>query len=656
MMKNLKKIAALVACAMTTGVLATDNRAPVIVTRGPLTYSFEKLHKTGLNLNMWSIVSTKDANKSFLKHGTNTHPLTSIMFNRESFKLQDAFGKTDGKYNTEYFSEDYNTLNNTSILYPRVTYKEQAMNLGGRIDYPVYKDKGRIGLRLNVPVKHVRMERDNDSEMAVNGEQDVRIVNDPAKVEYLQDGGTGAVKTIDTYFFPNLYNYSAVETLPVYDGANWLPLVQYDTTSGVKMLDKNYYKQTMAGTAEATNYTKANPIPFVLVYNKNTNMLPFGRGNAVMLQDNVRDSSNELVFTSGGTDDVKEFILNANTSAKNKYYQTTTASQKADIYMGALKDLAADGSSVSETELYAFKKGVDYSQLSADYKSHLWLATIQTTVDQGQNRVEPKVYRAIDSLLDRYSQPVEEWLFENGFQFATHETTGLGDSDLDVFYEHMFSTKWIGELNLGVKVPTGSSSNRKYSGNPYRAQLGNSSHWEIKVGGNVQWDAFKWMAMKLDLMYSFALERTEQRAAAFKGATVKNIGPRADADVDWSYFVGNFDLQFRHPKYSKLSSVLGYQLYYKTEDHISFKNSTTNLNSWFGQRWNTSTKAFEDFTVDLDNSVARKNTQSIGHRVRFEGSWEPKQYVDFFVGGAYTFAGKNIPRETDMHAGVNVKF
>ncbi len=250
-----------------------------------------------------------------------------------------------------------------------------------------------------------------------------------------------------------------------------------------------------------------------------------------------------------------------------------------------------------------------------------------------------------------------------GYAFQTHNITGLGDADVDLFYSHDFCESCVGELYAGVKLPTGAGD--KYYGNPYKVLLGNGDHFEIKVGGKVAWDTCNWLNVKLDAKYNFVLEATEHRMAAYKGATIKNVGPKADADVNWGYFTGNFDFTFFHPKTKDISTTVGYELYYKTEDRISYKEKTSTAH-WLGQRWTDATgkqadattagTKWTDFTMELDSKVARANTESIGHRAYVEGSYDFSEYLRMYFGGKYTFAGQNIPCEGEAYTGFNVKF
>jgi hypothetical protein len=173
--------------------------------------------------------------------------------------------------------------------------------------------------------------------------------------------------------------------------------------------------------------------------------------------------------------------------------------------------------------------------------------------------------------------------------------------------------------------------------------MGNGSHYEIKLGALAAWQAVRCMNVKLDLSYNFAIKATEQRKAAYKGATIKNFGDRADAKVDWGYFVGNIDFNFTHPKTKKINGMVGYQLYYKTEDNIRF-NKVTHTNAWLGT------------TMTLDNKVARMDTEGWAHRVRLEGSYNLSKYCTASVGSLWTFAGHNVPVESDIHVAWQTRF
>ena len=125
-----------------------------------------------------------------------------------------------------------------------------------------------------------------------------------------------------------------------------------------------------------------------------------------------------------------------------------------------------------------------------------------------------------------------------------------------------------------------------------------------------------------------------------------------------------------HPKTDDLATTIGYEIYYKGEDDVNFKDCTTNCH-FLGKVWvdDKGTPATEESAetpikgtkwdyhgMTLDNKVAEKNTERIAHRVRMESSWQATKYLMLNCGGVYTFAGKNMPREGDVYCGGKVRF
>jgi hypothetical protein len=181
---------------------------------------------------------------------------------------------------------------------------------------------------------------------------------------------------------------------------------------------------------------------------------------------------------------------------------------------------------------------------------------------------------------------------------------------------------------------------------------GNGDHWEVKLGGMIAFQPAKWINMKLDAYYSFVIEATEHRMAAFQGAAIKNFGPKADADVDWGYFVGRLDFTFFHPKSSDIRTVFGYEFYYKTEDHLTYKRSS--MQSFAGQ--NLVDGAWVDDPRALDNHLARQNTESMSHKLRGEISYQANTYFELYASASSTFAGQNAFRDSDYQGGFLIRF
>lgn len=270
------------------------------------------------------------------------------------------------------------------------------------------------------------------------------------------------------------------------------------------------------------------------------------------------------------------------------------------------------------------------------------------------------IARNIENLMRIYKENPYQFLNRKDYDFDTQIRSGLGDIPVELFYEHTFNKEWMGELMVGVKFPTGGDKDQ-YA-NPYKAILGNGEHFELLVGGLVAWQPIKWMNIKVDGRVSFVLEDTENRMAAFGAlngttspvATIKNVGPMVKADVDWTYFTAHIDFTFFHPKNSDIRTSVGYEFYYKTEDHLTFKEKT--MTSWLGGIWNDTTKQYDDNPQPLSNALARKNTESIAHKFRGETSLQINKYFELYAGAATTFAGKNLFADRDAHLGFNIRF
>ena len=105
--------------------------------------------------------------------------------------------------------------------------------------------------------------------------------------------------------------------------------------------------------------------------------------------------------------------------------------------------------------------------------------------------------------------------------------------------------------------------------------------------------------------------------------------------------------------FRSIRSTLGYEIYYKTEDHLTFKSQT--MQSFLGALI-TAPGDPNSNLQPLSNALARKNTEAIAHKVRSETSFQINPYFEIFAGGSATFAGQNVMRDRDCHAGFNIRY
>jgi len=305
--------------------------------------------------------------------------------------------------------------------------------------------------------------------------------------------------------------------------------------------------------------------------------------------------------------------------------------------------LNADGTGVGTNTRGYFAFPTDYTPLASNTAAQKTLFVVPTLNALGG--VNAGVMGAIEQAVMPYryggsSASVQGFLTANGLDFYDGRSQGLGDMDIEAYLGTMWGcdNRWWTDIMLGVTPPTGKKLNT--SNNLIMLAPGNNGHTEIFAGAAGGWDALYWLKLMIDGTYTWVLKHHEKVAAAFKGATVKNIGPSLDAEVKWSYLVGHAMLSFY--AYDCASFDVGYELYYKRPDRITFDQTTaTDLAGTPNQA--------------LDSSVVEKYTKRIAHKLRGglllkTGTWEVAGCVSYVV------AGKNIPREFEWDLRLGLTF
>ncbi|MCK4500725.1 hypothetical protein KAU11_09505 [Candidatus Babeliales bacterium] len=614
-MRRTKLLSVILAMTVFAGSLrATEFRSPLIVERGPLRYVFEEWEEKDYGLKMWTAGYTREAHKAFLKHGTDSKELSALFFNKSDFYMNEILPDSYADIQTEYYSP-YLAITKLS---PRVTYEEKGISMGARFAYPIYKNKGRIGVRAQVPFRRIEIERED------LGDKDTNQLDDVLTKEVVTrgstEGGTEAkdvlARAIRMDFLQSILYTANNETLLSFDA----------TTGQAKIAGEDAgWHAVPANRMAAIIHSPEGQVPkkpdrYLGIHQDAAGVTtPYKAPTNLPADGGVTDDTQYAFRVPAATDTTNYTPLNMHTGT---IVQKLAAQQSAaKLWVTSVHENSSGLGGLGGTSL---------------------------------NNGSTKLWSAVDALVQSYHGNIYEWLEDRNFVFESETRAGIGDIDLDFFYEHMFNEDLVGEVMVGVRFPTGANSD--FSRNPYRPHLGNGEHFEIKIGGMIAWQPLDWMNVKFDTHYSFVLEGSEKRAAAFKGASIKNIGPATDADVDWGYFVGKLDLNLFHPKTDAISSVIGYELYYKAEDNIKFKNKT--MESWLGQKWDTTlaTPAWVENKQELDSGLAEKNTEAIAHKLRFETSFRISKWFELYSGGSYTFAGQNVPRETDMHGGFVVTF
>jgi len=635
MNKHLQKLA-LAALLVPVSVSATEMRTPWILgdgpIHGPLRYTFEKLHQDKSNLNVWSAMHMKEANRAFLGDG-KTQDLSALIFGQSNFTLNQIFPNQVVPLN----APNFNPFIGITTLQPSVEYEEYGFTAGMRWDMPIC-DKGRIGVRVSVPFRHIEMER-LDSGLDEAEVPEDRFVNKKVIAIDTTGAGAAAANADVTNVLVSAYRMDLVGNLP---NANGQPILvggpgsvqvlnnQLATPSAGAVAAAGIALPALAGGVEA---------PAALALSQNGVNAPVV--DAYMLTGLATNVANSVFVVGDVTSLDAGYSTNLPTATTLAYFNSSAAAAgSADDYTNTFPTLAnplgSAGFQANAANTWLVFRRASNSASNGRFDSGNTAAPNASVTGPG----EPASL-GIDLLLAQFNTNAFEFFQGAGFDFDSRTREGLGDIDLDVFYEHTFNDKFMGELNLGVRLPTGGDANQ--CGNPYNPSLGNGEHWEIKLGLMGCYQPATWMNMALDARYAFVIKATERRLAAFQGATIKNIGPCVDADVDWGYFVGHFDFNFFHPKNSGIRSLIGYEFYYKTEDEVKFKQGTAV--SFLGGA-----------PAALDNELAERNTESMAHKVRFETSAQLLTHFEIFAGGSLTFAGKNVMRDRDFFGGFNIRF
>lgn len=310
--------------------------------------------------------------------------------------------------------------------------------------------------------------------------------------------------------------------------------------------------------------------------------------------------------------------------------------------------LGNDGTGVAADTRGIFGATTDYTTLKNDTAAQSLLFVVPTVAaanDGGSviNEVVPgakQIQAAIEGAIKGIDDSVAEFYESVGLNFCNGHNRGIGDLDLELYMGRNWGCDqdWWTDVMFGVRCPTGKQVCDCKS--PLFLPLGNNKHTEIRLGAAAGYNACDWAKLMLHGSYSWALEHTERVAAPFQGATVKNLGPCVDAQVKWGYFLGNFDVSFFTNDCCGFN--LGYELYYKRCDDICL--CTASATDWAGRT-----------AQPLDASVLALNTKQMGHKAKV-GIFTIIGDCEIDGGWSGTFAGYNMPRETDFYLRMGVSF
>lgn len=520
----------------------------------------------------------RESSDAFLnKNTTDLEPLAGPMFGQASFTLNEAYPNSTVP-SSQLLT---NPLLNVAEVSPKISYNENGAYWGFAVDKQICDSCWRVGLRGTLPVRRISVELDDCCDLAETLD-DVRNVS----TDRCNDG-TNTVSVNNSYAY------------------------RLDFLSALRQNNADLSEMLVYGSSAASPTTLASQVIARTEPTSGTFVQP--PVNVVKSEDSYPD---------------KPFLA--------KRSDVATFSTLSSTGNGSLQD--EDRRVFAEATNYT---GVgNLEELKANQRA-LWIvptAEDDCTFSAATNGIRQAVENAVNNI-GPDSNPVD-FLDAQGINFRTSHLVGLGDFITQV-YANWANQCYFFEGVFGVVWPT--ARREKDSGDLLRALFprGNNKHFEVQVAALGGWDAWDWLKIKADVLYSHVIKRSERVAASFEGATVKNINPGTCANVSWNYFVADLDFTVVHPQNCDLGFDAGYQAYVKLKDNVSFKD--------------TQATTLSGTLANLDSSVLELRTKVVAHKLRIQGFWQT-DYLRVYGGWNHVFAGKNAPRETDWYLAAGIYF
>lgn len=563
---------------------------------------------TDWNIHMWGAAYTRNASRAFFddcacdhdKITRKTTSLSQLWFGQAVFRGENVFagGTFAGDPNdptvqaTQVLVNSVNPFLAFARISPVFDYNETGANIG--IDFARYvgnDDRYHIGGRFNIPFKIIEIEHDSAC----------------AQEETLGDVVATRIVTFDEG-----PDQDQVEYAYRYD---FLSALAFDTVTT---------PTSIITTAPVLRYNDAStPVP-------GTIQLTGSRLTSTNAAQNDTDTPAAYITkTCGGAIPTPPF-----------------KKTPAEVLGGALP---ADGSGdVGAT--YYMKTGVDYAgNLALDRAMQGTLFVVPRSIPGGPAAGElldaaEWIYTNITKIIEEdllVSEPATTFFANNGIGFCGYERiVGIGDFATEVYGGVGHYDDWFVDGIFGLQFPTG--KRRKNSNQIFYQPTGNNGHVEIKLELDAGWKPRPWFAFEIRPAFIYACQRVEKRAAPFKGATVVNIGPEMDVKVSWPYFVLRTDFSFFHPHNPDLGFSIGYEMFAKGQDRISFCETVA-------------TDLLGRPNQPLSECNYERNTNSFSNKLRGQIFYR-WNYFEIFGGGTQMVSGRHIMKETEGNIGLAIYF
>ncbi len=535
---------------------------------------------------------------------TNTVPLSELWFGKSEFKIGDAFPNGDA-------GDTGNPFVNFATLKPQFGYDERGVALGITVNrYNLGCDKTWfVSGRVALPIKRIEVNqrRGCGCEERADALADAIVTFQqqfPGESPMSGDQDTKSVRAYRLDFLGSLKQ------------DNGDPMIDYGTVTGDVSGNTR-----VAGQDISDNDTQSNGGALrapMYVYKQSSGKVPFPPQGL------------ELMDVSNGPPLGQDLMIDGNAAL-------LTAAGNGALANGQWARFGGFTNGGSDNQAnYAGGLGSDPAA-----QRQLFLVPVQQSSSPAWEEIGLVVQNTIDRVVEDLlllDEGAVDYLASKGVDFGRSDcSTGAGDTFIDVWGGRMCDC-WFADAVLGFRLPTGTDADPKRI---YQQTTGNNGHFATKLGVEGGYKPCDWLGAKVEFFWRHNFNATEKRAAAFRGATVKNIGPCLDARVNWDDFQLYIDFTFFSQRCPNLGWDVGYEFYAKTKDDVCFCSNDL-------QAWNGTASA-------LNPRLLEENTDTQAHKVRAEifNEWGCFQ---LFFGGAYNFAGKNVMKEALWYLGMKAYF
>lgn len=557
---------------------------------------------TDWNIHMWGAAYTRTAGSAFRacdpcsdKVTRHTTSLSQLWFGQTMFRGEDVFA--GGTFAGNQVALELVNQVNPFLAFARITpvfdYNETGAHIG--VDFARYlgmNDRFHIGGRTYIPYKIIEIEQDTSTQLQ---------------------------ETLDDVFVTRIVNLDS-------NGA------QPDQVEYAMRFD---FLSSLVFNTIATPSAAVAP-QAVVKYN--------APGAGEVYVTGVQISATTSAGNAGNADVPAAYLTKSDAGTTPIPPFRKSPAQAAAV-------LGPDGQGVNG-QTYFMQTGIDYAgqlQNDRDAQAALFLVPRENsdgTLTANANLILTNVRAIVNGDL-AISEPASTFFLDNGINLLAHERiVGIGDFFAEVYGGIGHYDDWFVDGIFGVQFPT--AKRQENSNDIYYQTLGNNGHVEIKLELDGGWKPRPWFAFEIRPALWHACKRTEHRAAPFTGATVENIGPQIDVNVSWTYFVLRADFSFFHPHNPDLGFSLGYELFAKGNDRVSFGSCIPCNNE-------TATDLLGRPNQPLSLDIYEHNTNSLSNKLRGQIFYR-SQYFEIFGGGTQIVSGRHMMKESEGNIGLTIYF